>query len=83
MPSLQIRKLPEHIYTALKEAAEKEHRSMSNQAIVLLAEGLNISIDYRHKRKKGLENIKSLKTGWAKFSDADVASWIREDRDNR
>ena len=40
MVSLQIRKLPENIYALLKRKAEAEHRSIAQEAIVLLAKGL-------------------------------------------
>ena len=39
MASLHIRKLPENIYSLLKRKAEAEHRSIAQEAIVLLAKG--------------------------------------------
>ena len=45
MASLQIRKLPENIYFLLKQRAEVEHRSIAQEAIVLLAKELDTSID--------------------------------------
>ena len=41
MPSLQIRDLPEPIYRQLRQAAEREHRTLSQQATVLLARALD------------------------------------------
>jgi len=40
MASLVIKNLPEDIHERLKEAAVKNHRSMTKQAITLLEEGL-------------------------------------------
>ena len=37
MASLQVRELPENIYSLLKRKAEAEHRSIAQEAIVLLA----------------------------------------------
>jgi plasmid stability protein len=41
MPSLQVRELPEPIYRKLAAEADKEHRSLSQQAIAVLARGLD------------------------------------------
>jgi len=40
MPTIQIRDLPEHLHYKLKEEAGKQHRSLSQQAIVVLSKGL-------------------------------------------
>ncbi len=83
MPTLQIRKLPGHIYQALKEAAEQERRSLSQQAIIILAKGLDIPLDFSERRRKLLENIKKESHFFEKWADVDVTSWVREDRENR
>ena len=44
MASLQVRELPENIYSLLKQRAEAEHRSIAQEAIVLLSKGLDMSI---------------------------------------
>ena len=44
MASLQVRELTENIYSLLKRRAEAEHRSIAQEAIVLLAKGLDTSI---------------------------------------
>ena len=36
MASLQVRELPENIYSLLKQRAEAEHRSIAQEAILLL-----------------------------------------------
>lgn len=40
MPALQIRDFPQGTYDALKRRAERENRSMSQQALTLIQEGL-------------------------------------------
>lgn len=83
MPTLQIRKLPDSIYRALKNAAERERRSLSQQAIITLAKGLDVPLDFRERRKKVLAQIKKEAHLWKKWAHVDVAAWIREDRDSR
>ncbi|MCB0559459.1 MAG: hypothetical protein H6573_21115 [Lewinellaceae bacterium] len=83
MPTLQIRKLPDDIYQALKDEAERERRSISQQAIISLAKGLDVPVDFRERRKKIIAEIKQEVHLWKKWANVDVASWIREDRDSR
>jgi hypothetical protein len=83
MPTLQIRKLPSHIYQALKKAAELERRSLSQQAIIALAKGLDIPLDFRERRKKVLDEIKKESQFFQKWGYVDVSLWIRQDRDSR
>lgn len=82
MPSLQIRKLPEKIYQALKSEAERERRSLSQQAIISLAKGLEMTVDFRERRRKVLEEIQKEIHLWEHWAHVDVTSWIRADRDN-
>ncbi len=44
MASLQVRELPENIYSLLKLRTEAEHRSIAQEAMVLLAKGIDTSI---------------------------------------
>ena len=83
MPSLQVRDLPEHIYKALKEAATAERRSLSQQAIVALAKGLNIGIDHSKRRKNLLASWGDQPDRLKKWSTVDVTSWVRTDRMTR
>ena len=52
MASLQVRELPENIYSLLKRRAEAEHRSIAQEAIVLLAKGLDTSIAPKERRAR-------------------------------
>ena len=57
MASLKIRKLPEKIYFMLQQRAEAEHRSIAQEAIVLLAKGLDTSIAPKERRARLLQKI--------------------------
>lgn len=84
MPLLQqIRKLPENIYNALKSAAKQEHRSLSQQAIITLARGLNEPVNFADRRKLILNKLKQENHLWSRWKEVNVADWIREDRDSR
>jgi len=81
MPSLQIRKLPQHIYEAMKSAAEQERRSISQQAIIALEKGLKVPTNFKDRRRKVLAKIQKEAQLWEHLTNEDVAAWIREDRD--
>ena len=57
MALLQIRKLPEKIYFLMKQRFEAEHRSIAQEAIVLLAKGLDTSIAPIMHRARLLQKI--------------------------
>ena len=81
MASLHIRKLPENIYFLLKQRAEAEHRSIAQEAIVLLAKGLDTSIAPKESRASLLQKIEEeaeLKSGTA--AKLNPEELIREDR---
>lgn len=40
MTTLQLRDLPEDVYVLLNYLAEKEHRSMAQDTVVILKEGI-------------------------------------------
>ena len=68
MASLHMRKLPEKIYFLLTQRAEAEHRSIAQEAIVLLAKGLDTSTSPKERRARLLQKIEEeaeLKSGTA------------------
>jgi len=79
MPTLQVRDVPEHIYRRLADLAEKERRSLAQQAVAVLAKGLEVEVDPRARRRKVLEEAKRLDLGRGKFLP-DFVKMIREDR---
>jgi plasmid stability protein len=80
MPTLQVRDVPEHIYRRLVREAEKEHRSLTQQAIAVLAKGLDVEADPKARRRSVLEEIKRVNLGGGKHL-LDPVRLIREDRD--
>ena len=81
MASLQIRKLPENIYFMLQQRAEAEHRSIAQEAIVLLAKGLDTSTSPKERRTRLLQKIEEeaeLNSGTV--AKLDPVELIREDR---
>ena len=52
MPTLEVINLPEHVYAQLNYLAEKEHRSLDQEAIVLLKEGIMLKMGVKEKRRK-------------------------------
>ena len=82
MSSLQVRELPENIYSLLKRRAEAEHRSIAQEAIALLAKGLDTSISPKVRRTKLLQKI-AEESGLCggTVSKLDPVELIREDRE--
>lgn len=79
MPTLQVRNVPEDVYIQLNYLAEREHRNLAQETIVLLKEGMDIKVGNKERRKRLLEKIKMLDIDG---NDAtDPVLFIREDRD--
>ena len=79
MPTLQVRDLPEDVYTQLNYLASKEHRSLAQETIVLLKEGMDSKLGNKERRRKLLDKINTLNIDGSKFPDP--VALIREDRD--
>ena len=80
MVSFHVGELPENIYFMLMQRAEAEHRSIAQEAIVLLAKGLDTSIPPKERRARLLQKIEEeaeLKNGTA--AKLDPVELIRED----
>ena len=81
MASLQVRELPENIYSLLKRRAEAEHRRIAQEAIVLLAKGLDTPIAPKERRTKLLQKIKEeSELNRETAAKLDPVELIREDR---
>jgi hypothetical protein len=80
MPLLQVRDVPEHLYRLLVRQAEKERRSIAQQAIAVLAKGLDAEVDPKTRRREALRKAATFnrKVG-QRLSDP--VRLIREDRD--
>jgi len=79
MPTLQVRDLPEEVYSQLTYLAEKNHRSLTQEAIVLLKEGIENRIGNAERRRKVFQRIKELNVDGRSLPDP--VQLIREDRD--
>ena len=79
MPVLQVRELPLPLYRKLKEKAELERRSLSQEAVVVLAKGLKMESDAKARRARLLAEI--FAEGAPPAGLPDPVRLIREDRD--
>ncbi len=57
MRTLQIRGLPEGVYQRLQAEAERQHRSLSQQAAVLLTRALEVSEPPEQRRRRTLKKL--------------------------
>ena len=82
MPSLQVRELPINIYRQLKQRSEAEYRSLAQEAVAILAKGLNVDFSAKERRAKLLLKIREQsKTKNKLMPVIDVAKLVREDRE--
>jgi hypothetical protein len=81
MPSLQVRDLPDPIYRKLLAEAEKEHRSLAQQAVSVLARGLGVSDDARERRGRVLDQLRKAPIKISGKKTPSPADMVREDRD--
>ena len=79
MASLQVRELPENIYNSLIKQAKAEHRSLAQEAVAVLAKGLNISISGKSRRAQLLKSIENNHID-AQVKKIDPVELLREDR---
>ena len=79
MPTLQVRDLPEDIYVKLNMLANEENRSIAQQTIVLLREGLGLHKNNKLRRKALLDKLTENK--YPEIKQIDVIRLIREDRE--
>lgn len=79
MASLQIRDMPEDLYESLKLTAEKDHRSLAQQAIVLLGEALKAEGRSSMRRMEALKKIRAGKVT-TKSKEINIVELIQEDR---
>jgi plasmid stability protein len=81
MPSLQVRDLPDPIYRKLAAEAEKEHRSLAQQAVAVLAKGLGVTEDARERRRRILDQMQKSPIKMSGKKPLNPVGLIREDRD--
>jgi len=79
MPLLQVRDFPADIYEEIKFVAKQQHRTIAQQTIVLIKDGLGKGVSNKERRLKALERTENrfVSEEAKKF---DVVKAIREDR---
>ena len=80
MPSLQVRELPEPIYRKLQMSAQRDHRSLSQQAIITLKKGLEIKDDLKERRRKLINRVLARKVSFSVNQLDSPVKLIRGDR---
>jgi len=80
MPTLQVRDLPEDIYERLAFCARIENRSLAQQTIVFLRDGVERRASGKLRRRQLLESYEGI-CGEAGLPEP--AALIREDRETR
>ena len=79
MPLIQIRDVPDHVYRRLVAQAEKEHRSLAQQTLAVLARGLEVEMDPKARRQAILQAVRAASHGRpGKLSEP--VKLIRQDR---
>jgi plasmid stability protein len=81
MPTLQVRDLPQELYNQLSFLAERDHRSLAQETIVLLKESIENRLDNRERRREILESFDGLGVDAKNLPSPE--EMVREDRDNR
>ncbi|MBI4238550.1 MAG: hypothetical protein HY696_09080 [Deltaproteobacteria bacterium] len=80
MPHIQIRDVPETLHRRLRALAEEEQRSLSQQALVLLRQGLTRVQGALGSRQELFERIRRRRVRWA-GRRPNVTRLVREDRE--
>ena len=80
MASLQVRELPDNIYHSLQKRAKEQHRSLAQEAVVVLARGLDLSVSNRKRRSLLVKAIEDNHIDLS-VKQIDPVDLLREDRD--
>jgi hypothetical protein len=79
MPSIQVRDVPEEVFRGLSMVADEENRSIAQQTVVLLKEGLGLHVNGKLRRKAFLESLSQ--SDFPASGNADTVAMLREDRE--
>jgi len=77
MPSLQIRDMPDDLYQALAERAQKQRRSMAQQAVADLQK--IEELEARRRREDVIDRLRKTTNVQRKLTDP--VRLVREDRE--
>lgn len=84
MYTIQLRNLPEELYTEIKKAAESSRRSITQEVIFMIEENIAARKINEHKRKakiKAMEEIGDIRPYFKGIDQDQIISMVREDRD--
>jgi hypothetical protein len=79
MPLLQVRDFPADIYEEIKFEAKRQHRTIAQQTVVLIKDGLEKEISGRERRLMALERSRNRVIP-EEAKNFDFVKSIREDR---
>ncbi|WP_461247530.1 ribbon-helix-helix domain-containing protein [Treponema sp. R6D11] len=79
MPLLQVRDFPGDVYEQIKFEAKRQHRTIAQQTVVLIKDGLEKEFSGRERRLAALERTRNRFIP-EEAKDFDVVKSIREDR---
>ena len=80
MPLLKVRDCPEDIYQKIVFVAKKQHRTLSQQVVLLLEKGLGQEQSNCERRRQLLEAIHQREI-LPRAQQLDAVALIREDRE--
>jgi hypothetical protein len=80
MPVIQVRDVPEHIYRRLVETAKRERRSLAQQTLETIAQGLSVETDAKERRRKLIATVRE-KNARVGRTLSDPVARVREDRE--
>lgn len=78
MATLQIRELPDDLYAGLRDAAERSHRSIAQQAIVELRKAQSFDTSARHA---ALARIRAASSAAGRRMRPTPEALVRADRE--
>jgi antitoxin FitA len=80
MKTLQVREVPDGLYSKLAEEAKKEHRSIAQETLMILSKGLHFDLAPRDRRRKVLDRMAKDYEKLKQYNFDDPVKLIREDR---
>jgi hypothetical protein len=80
MPLLQVRDFPEDIYEEITFEARRQHRTIAQQTIILIKQGLGEETSNKERRRRAVERTysRNIPPG---VKAVDYVTFVREDRD--
>jgi len=80
MALLQVRNFPDEKYAEITRLAKEKRRTISQQTILLIEDGLANGASAPERRQRAIERTMARATPLA-MKDVDFVAMIREDRD--